>query len=329
MVGPFSLFTFGYPRLIDHTMYLHDSTHRIFHAFGRLLKAEVPPDWWQDARKLSGLLKGSWEHVSRDFSNQIRAAITSGNFDHADDLLKAADQLGVDMSAFLGKTPDALLSALMSKADAAWTLHGKETLAINRIEEFDGDYRKFLIDVHAEQIKKFTEALPGRILHPEIQRQIDYLRDSDLTRGIDLDLIAERVERIIQQDPYWEGLSDVQVSRLWHADGILLADENGVSECYIAGPDDERTCAVCQRMVGQRFFVKDAKKKIEDDIGITDPDEYAAAWKFPRIQDVDNISPDELQGKGFWPPYHNRCRHGVAWLAGVAKRIWAMWRKAA
>jgi hypothetical protein len=290
------------------------ATHKAFHSVARLFKAEVPPDWWQDARKLDGLLKGSWEHVSRNFSAEVRAAIQAGSFDHAEELLSQLKNLGLNMVATLGDQPEALFSALLSKATAAWTLHGKETLAIHRIKEFDGDYQKFLTDVHAEQVKRFTELNPGRILHPQIQRQIDHLRDSEGTRSIDLDLMSERLERIIKQDPYWEGLSDVHVSRLWHADGVLLADENGVTECYITGPDDKLTCPVCQRMLGQRFVVAKAKAKIEKDIGLTNPDEYVDAWKFPRIKDVDNISQEELANKGFLPPYHSRCRHDIAWF---------------
>ena len=293
---------------------VNQATHKAFHSVARLFKAEVPPDWWHDARKLDGLLKGSWDHVSRHFSSDLQQAIKAGSFDHAEELLKELKGLGVNMVSTLGDQPEVLFSALMSKATAAWTLHGKETLAVHRIKEFDGDYQKFLGDVHAEQVKRFTELNPGRILHPEIQRQIDYLRDSEGTRSIDLDLISERVGRIIKQDPYWEGLSDVHVSRLWHADGILLADENGVTECYIAGPDDERTCPVCQRMVGQRFRVSKAKAKIEADIGIEDPDEYVKAWKFPRIADIDNMSAEALSNKGYLPPYHNRCRHDIAWF---------------
>lgn len=291
-----------------------NTTHKAFHSVARLFKAEVPPDWWTDARKVEKLLKGSWADVSKDFSAQIQQAIQAGKVDDAEGLLSKLKSLGISMSAALGDNPEALFTALLSKATAAWALHGKETLAVNRIKEFDGDYQKFLTEVHAEQIKKFSELNPGRILHPQIQRQIDYLRDATDTRSIDLDTLAERVGRIIKQDPYWEGMSDVHVSRLWHADGILLADENGVTECYIVGPEDKRTCPVCQRMLGQRFRVSKAKAKIEKDIGITDPDEYVKAWKFPRIADVDNISPKELEAKGFNVPFHSRCRHSLAWF---------------
>lgn len=301
-------------------MYYHDSTHKTFHALGKLFKAEVPPDWWMDAQQLNSLLRGSWANVSRSFSAQVKDAVSSGKFDQADDLLKTIDSLGVNMSAALGDQPQAIFAALLSKSEAAWTLHGKETLAVQRIEKYDGDYRRFLADVHAEQIKKFTELNPGRILHPEIQRQIDYLKAPG-TRSIDLDIMAERMGRTIKQDGYWEGLSDVHVARLWHSDGILFADQNGVVECYIAGPDDQRTCPVCQRMVGQRFLVSDARAKIDRDIGITDPDKYVAAWKFPRIQDVDNISQEQLQKKGYLPPLHSRCRHSVAWFTRGASTV--------
>jgi hypothetical protein len=228
-------------------------------------------------------------------------------------LLATVESLGPKMSGIVGDRAEAIFESLQNKATAAWTNHGQDILAIKRIAQFDGDYQKFLTSVHSEQVKRFTEANPGRILHPELERQISYLRDNNNIRFVDLDTMAAKLERIVKQEPYWQGLSDVQISRLWHADGILMAHENNIADGAIIGPDDKKTCPVCQRMLGTHVRIEQAREKIIRDIGLLDPDAYARAWRFPRIQDIDNMSPKARADKGYLAPFHNRCRHSVAW----------------
>ena len=286
-----------------------------FKSLLRAFKSDVPPEWWRDARQLNSLLSGAWEEVSSDFLMDIEVALRNKDFERMAELTNSVNSLGPEMSASITDKTEAIFTSVQNKALAAWTLHGREVLGVEDIKGFGTDYQEFLVNSHAEQVKKFTEINPGRILHPQIEKQIQYLREAENVISIDIDLIAERLQRIVKQEPYWEGLSDVQVARLWNADGILLAHENGVKIGVIVGPDDKKTCPVCSRMLGTHVYIQQAVDKIKSDVGITDPEEYVKAWPFPRIQDVDNISSDERAAKGYWPPYHSRCRHDVAWLA--------------
>lgn len=278
-------------------------------------KADLPVAWWNDARSLELLLRGAWNEISADFLAQIQKRLSDLDPDAMDQLAKMADGLGVEVSKAIGNKAEALLINLEEKAHAAWILHGKAVLDTTTIAPLDPRYREYLAQVQATQVKKFAEAFPKRILHPEILRQAQYLRDSDLTRSIDMSRFSERLERAVKQERYWEGLSDVQTARLWHTDGVLLAHENGIKYCQISGPFDERTCPVCNRMIGMRIAVAPAIEKIRSDIMIIDPDKYVEAWPFPRIGDIDNMSRAEIENKGLMPPFHNRCRHGITWLS--------------
>ena len=278
-------------------------------------KADTPAPWWKNARSLELLLRGAWNEVSSDFLSEMRAHLNNLDLDAMDGLVRMADGLGVEMSKLIGNKAEALLATLEQKADAAWTLYGKKALNTSTLTPLDPQFQKHIANVQATQIKKFSEAFPKRILHPEITRQIQYLRDSDLTRSVDVSRLDEKLTHFIKQERYWENLSDVQTARLWHTDGVMLANQNGVRYCQVTGPFDERTCPVCNRMMGMKIAVDPAVKKVKADINITDPDKYVEAWTFPRIADIDNMSREAIEEKGLMPPFHNRCRHTITWLS--------------
>lgn len=293
-----------------------------FNSIYRLaFKADVPPDWFTDSRRLSALIQGEWNRLTGEFLTDVQQAIRMKDYDKATELISDLKRFDFELSPSGNAQLALMLDGIQNRAIAAYTLHGLSDGLVSRIKEFDGDYRKFLTQAHAEQIKSFVAKNPGRILHPEIERQVAYVRDTAEGRFVDVSLIAERMERVVKQEEYWKGLSDVQVSRLWHHDGVKLAEENKIDVLYVSGPDDIRTCPVCKTMLGQRLEVKRVLKRFEDHAKITDPDEYVKAWPFPRFEQIDNMSNEErVEKTGHMPPpYHPHCRHGVSWLTGVAE----------
>jgi len=293
-------------------------SHLVFRLRNKLAcscKADTPGPWYQDAKTLELLLRGAWDEVSKDFLEEMRSRLENLDPDGMEALLNTANSLGVEMSKIIGDKAEAILTTLQTKANAAWILHAEDMLNGETVKTLDEQYQKYLSQMTATQIKKFSEEFPKRILHPEVNRQIQYLRDSDLTRSIDLDTLNERLTRFVKQERYWENLSDVQVARQWHANGILLGQENGIKTGQITGPDDEKTCPVCDRMLGMKVDIADAAAKIKRDISIADPEKYVEAWPFPRILQIDNESRESIESMLLLPPYHGRCRHTVVWLS--------------
>ncbi|MBI4962523.1 MAG: hypothetical protein HY913_04540 [Desulfomonile tiedjei] len=252
--------------------------------------------------------------MSGEWAEELRQAFLDLDETRIESLLATVDELGPQVSEAIGDKAEAILVNVQQNAHAFWMLHAQEILRPGDVKDYDKDYQRYLAQVQARQVKNFVETHPNRILNPEIQRQLQYLQESRLTRSIDLQYLNERLTRMLKQERYWEGMSDVHVARFWHADGILLGHENGVKVGIITGPDDKRACPVCIRMLGTHVYFDRAKEKIERDLKIEDPGEYVAAWKFPRIPDIDNISREAVEKQGFLPPFHSRCRHGVSWF---------------
>ena len=175
-------------------------------------------------------------------------------------------------------------------------------------------YSQRLQRLHAEQVARFAEEYPGRILHPEITRLIDLMESYDVAREIDVLQIAERANRVIAADAYWNDLSTLQVNRLWQADGVKYAEENGVSRLQIVAILDEVTCPVCIVMNGQEVEVKQQSKKIDKGLNIEDPEEYAQAWRFPRFNEVQLLTSEEITDRGHGAPFHPNCRCQMRWL---------------
>lgn len=282
----------------------------------KIISFKAPaPGWIKDAASLRALLSGAWKNVSSDWIERVRSAFNAEDADAVGKLLETADTLGLEMSEAIGSKSEAILSNLQTKAHSYW-IRQATRMGIEDLIDYGSDYQGFLVQTHADAVKRFAETYPTRILHPEITRQLDYLRESELTRTVDLTRINERLDLTMAGEKrYWQGMSDTQTARLWHADGVYLAESNGFKRGIISGPMDERTCPVCQNMVGIEVDIPEARAKFRSDAEIKDVDGYVEAWKFPRIDDVDNISSEDLSAKGFLPPFHCRCRHNVAWLS--------------
>ena len=182
--------------------------------------------------------------------------------------------------------------------------------------------RDYLRSIHEDQLALFVETFPERILHPQIDYLISLLPEYENAREIDITRLAERAERITSGGDYWDGLSDVHVSRLWHQDGVALAAENKITQMQIIAKLDDRTCDVCMVMHGNIVNVDQAAAKFDQDMEIQDPDEYADSWAFPRFNEVQLLSADDITSAGYMPPFHpghkgqDGCRCTMRFLAG-------------
>ena len=284
----------------------------------RAHKADQPPPFWhRDSLTLQKLLQGAWDEVSPDTVKGILEAFKANEPATIEKLLEQLKDLGSDFVEALGDAPEAVFSNLLLKAEAYWTLHAKE-IGIEEPKTILESYRENMAKAWGEQIKTFSEAYPERILEPEITRQLEYLVETKTPSALQIDGIVEKLERLTDGGDYFKNLSDVQIARAFQADGIKNADGNGIGTCQGVGPVDEKTCPVCLNLIGVEIDVAKMLEKIDSDLDIEDPDAYAEAWSFPRIEDIGGLPradlKDLMEENGWLPPWHPHCRHSVGWL---------------
>ncbi len=269
------------------------------------MKAErTPPLWYRDSVTLQHLLSGAWDHVSTDFVQDLLDAFRAGDTTKIEALLKQLKDLGSNMAEVLGNKPEAVFQNLLTKAESFWRLHASE-FGIKKPADFKEAYREKLAETQAQQIKNFAEKYPERILEPEILKQLKYLQETATPDPVTVSTISDRLDLIMERsDDYWEKVTDVHVARTWHADGVKYAEQNGIKTGRITGPLDALTCDVCRLMLGTPVSIETAMDKFDADLSIDDPEAYVEAWAFPRVADVDNISPEERAALGFTPPFH-------------------------
>jgi hypothetical protein len=283
----------------------------------RAAKADsAPPFWYRDSAMLADLMKGAWGDVSSDVVDAILKAFKENSPRAIEAALAGLKDLGADFAEALGDSPQAIFSNMFVKAEAYWKLHAAEA-GVEGFKSLSEAYRDRVSELWGNQVKQFAEKYPERILEPEITRQLEYMVQTEKPSIVDVSNIVERLERVTGGEDYFNGLSDVQISRAFHADGVRHADENGIGTVQAIGPLDDKTCDVCWNLVGVDIDVGAMLEKIDADLGIEDPEEYVQAWSFPRMRDIGVVDRAELPqmmiDNGFLPPFHNFCRHYLSW----------------
>jgi hypothetical protein len=268
----------------------------------------MPTTYNRESVLLRNLLQGAWDDVSGDFVNDVLDAVSGLDIAKLQSLLDEVQSLGPNFRKAISKPVDTIVNTIALKANSYWESQLKNPSSI------PNSYQNTIRQLTANQIKLFAEKSPERFIHPEIVRQIQYLKESDLTRSFDVTSIAERLKRVASQEKYFENLSDVQVARQWHATSVFLGRENKVLKGMISGPTDPPICLVCMHMVGTSIDLKKTADRLEKALDYKTVDEYKEAFPFPRLADVDNISRDDLAAKGFIVPFHGNCRHSLVYL---------------
>lgn len=291
--------------------------------FAQKAEKVTPPPWFRDSTQLRALIQGAWDEVSAEFTDKLLKLIGDGDYDAVEKLLSANEGLGGEAAQLLAKGPEAVLLNMHLKADSWWKLHGEEA-GVKKTVGLTEKYQRLMAKAQANQVLSFVEKFPERVLHPEIIRQLQYLQDTARPDALTISGIADRLERFSKADDYWGKITDTHVARAWVGDGIRYAKENGIAVGRVTGPMDNKTCPVCRHMIGLPISIDKAIAKLDRDLGITDPEKYVEAWKFPRIEDVDNMSREKLRGlaeeNGWYGAFHPHCRHYVAWLYAAEMR---------
>jgi hypothetical protein len=170
----------------------------------------------------------------------------------------------------------------------------------------DPDRRDRLRQIKADQMEAFMERFPDRILDPEIERLIDLMPEYETAVELDLEELAERAGRMLESEAYWESMSDVEVSRMWNGDGVALSKEQGIITMQIIAMIEDvenPPCSVCLVFHGNEVDVETADAKYNGEQP-DDPQQYVEMWAFPRFNEVQLMTPEELTDSGDVPPFH-------------------------
>jgi len=193
-------------------------------------------------------------------------------------------------------------------------------------------WQKYTNEALSDHLKTFAEAYPDRSLHPEVTRLVQIAQDTSRLDLIDKMQLKERIQKIGKMpESYFHNATDVHAGRMWQFTGLQMAQEQDVAEYQIIAQHDRKTCQVCFRLDGKTFSVAQAHDKM---IGYLETyekmkkllaaggvsaeeiaDEIASAFPFPKVEDIDNKSPDEIRNMVLLPPFYDDCRCQVrfAW----------------
>lgn len=270
------------------------------------------PGWWREHALLSKVLRNAWDTPGPQLLSRYFQAL---DFDGDGRINQKELKIGLRALRAYGKMAarasvlksERILGAVQKRA---YTYFREQTGSKSKSEASD-----WLRDRLQSQLSQFIEKYPERILHPRIIELVRQIEQDPRQRRVLLDSIKERLERLGARDDYWDNVSAVQVSFMWNASGIDIAEEKGISHYTILNPMDQKTCIVCKRMHGTTFSVKDARDHITRRASITNPDELKEAFPFPRNADLEHLTTGQLGKTDFkLPPYHNNCRDVIKYL---------------
>lgn len=292
----------------------------------RALKLENTdmPSFWPEVVLLSAALQSAWKAASENLFEALNKIVTIENEEPAfdEEAWKQAQsyyaQAGYRVAQRIKTQAEEIARVTVAKSRDAFTKQiGK--LKAEGLNITTGHWEQWLQIATADHIAEFAKRYPDRILHPQLEKQIaDIQARPDKHSKTQLFRLKERIDRIYEKDPYWENMPAIEVSRLWHAEAILLASDKGIAAYQIVNPLDEKTCPVCKRLHGLIYNVEDVKPKVQAWANAQTAEEITALFPFPRIADVDrdaNPTINDLRDRGFnLPPFHGRCRDEIHYL---------------
>lgn len=166
-------------------------------------------------------------------------------------------------------------------------------------------------------IQEYVNRFPSDVLHPRIRELATQASIKEGVRAIDRGEMINRIQNIPAiPHAQFDITGDVEVARAWNKTAVAMMSGYVVSEYQVISERDKKTCPVCQRIDGRVFEAQRAIEKMQEYDNVTpgNLDAIRELWKFPRIDDVDNVPPEQVHGLDLVPPFHPRCRCEVILL---------------
>lgn len=296
-----------------------------------------PPGWWAEQGLLTAVLSRSWKRVMKEPLQDILGAFDFSGDGKVDAkavkrALKEVSQRAPQFVDAIEKKSDRIITIIAAKSEEKhWAEIMRERRRRGKVDKQEqrpdgrtvrGAYTRWLKTQNQNHLKAYAKTFPDRVLSPEVEKLVDTMQKAPEQQGVRFDYIQKRLSEVTSQESKWSNVTSVVSAFTWNGTGISTASDMGVVTYMIVNPLDQKTCPVCLRLHGTVYQVSDTKANIQASMGGavgTDPDAETALlkqwWRFPRLNDVDNMSRKTLQDKGFsLPPYHGNCRDQIEFL---------------
>jgi hypothetical protein len=286
--------------------------------------SHLPPQA-AEAATLTAALQKTWLGVTVRYRKLIEAAFKAdGTVDLAK--LKAAEKALPSIQKILVKEirPEVskILLATASNAREYFIDQAKRLHKVD-IQKATNDFDALFAERYSDHIASFMESYPERRIHPEIDRLVKFLEANPETRGAELDELKFQLRRVTSAKGYSEEMGLVGAARIWNATGLQMAREGGASSYMSMSQNDwsggkKGVCPVCWFLHGKVFRAPQAAARLNDFLGSQeDPQAARQNFPFPRYDELDTVSFEEIRDRGYFPPYHPHCRCYVVPLWGA------------
>jgi hypothetical protein len=284
--------------------------------------------WGPESRLIGDIVVGAWKRKAKKFLSELQACYEIEpelkiNEKKINKLFRQYKNIGKDTWKIVEKKVRKILDATTERSIKYFIGQAKKQKKSKKAEEevFDPTitYDAFIAEITGDHIASFMARYPDAILHPEIERLSTYLRVSDEAGPLDKYYVKERLDAIQHKgDAYFEGMTDVEVGKAWTATGVELAYRNNVAEYMIVAQVDSpnKPCPVCRALHGKSFSVVQAKKNVDHLMVLKGTEDFAKEAPFPRIDDLKNLSREEMHARGELPSFHSSCRCDVVFSWG-------------
>lgn len=269
--------------------------------------------WGPQAKLLSRVMRNGWSAVGGDdFMADIRAAFdTTGDIAvKSSAITKAFSQyanIGKEWWSDIKDRVTKVDAEIITRADRHYDRQRDEYVEKATPEEVADWYQSTMQD----HVSYFARNFPQQTLHPEVERLVGLAQEKEGFRTIDRSILAERIDRIgAMPGRFIDGIADVEAGRAWQMTALQTAEAQNVTEYQIIAERDQVTCPVCEHIDGKVFSLQHGYRKMEQyfQLAPDQAEDIASLFPFPRINDVDNVSPEQVRNLDLVPPFHPRCR---------------------
>ena len=276
--------------------------------------------WGPESKLIAYMLKKAWKKHGIKLTDAVIAAFDlTGDISVEPKKVKAAfkkyGNVGEEVTRMTKKKVLQTLARIAKKA----TKHYKKQIEKARVRKQE---EKELWAILGGQLDTYVEMYPDRVLTKEVERLVTLTMTAPDRRAVNAITLRNRIENIANHPlNYMDNVSDIHAGRAWHFTGLRMAQSEGITTAIVIAQEDKVTCPVCRRLDGRRIEVARSIERMEEALSLTDPDEISKALPFPRVHNLDNMSPKQIMDAGWTIPFHARCRCDFEYLWSEGIRV--------
>jgi len=282
------------------------------HVLGSVLKKLKDVRLWgPEAAVLGSAVRRAWRDVAGGF---LRGVIDqfdqSGNVSVDRDGIEQLFRENDDLGQRVWERVRVQAREAFAKAQERSHEHFAAQRKAKKVEFTQAEWDAWLLDTITDKLAWAVATYPTRLLHPEVQRLVSIVQANPEFRLVDLAQLQSRIDNLVNlPETYLHAAADVHVGRVWSYTGLQTAVQNNVAEYAVVAVWDDATCPVCESIAGKTFSVESAYESVMHYLD-SDSRYDAQSMPFPRIEDLDNKSPEQVRDMGLIPPFHGRSYAG-------------------